>query len=685
MELIYLYIRNYGDIFKNVGFNFSSNYIASFKNNFLTIENNTNSVKGYYGDNVNNVVMLFGKNGTGKTTLLNILGMRRDDRSDDTYKKNQINDRKIKHSYFILYHLYDNYFCFEFVDYSFLFENEKIINIDMQNELANSALYKLPIGTIFMLDNGIFKYCDNITLKWLRYQSIKNDVEYAYITSDRYNNKISNRYRRNHEDYMFKRNYYLGEHKYEYLYEYLIQIKKINNTVLQKNDMYVSDCIKIEFDPYDRSEELSNYLEKIKKELDKLFGLKSNIQIQMEEKLLNKKQEDKRSKKDIFFHTFYAKAIEYYFLVQFVGWYDANGKIIDIEASVPDIDDIKSEVESLNKEDKMAVDTGLMDIMNFQNEYAYLLYQVQINTDTDGNIDLKKILIYVLNRVEIAAKYIVDTLDREAVPKIITLLEELPESFFESKNEIRISCDIEKPDEKITELLRLYDYYYSVRNDDVGSNSISKLLGIKMPYMSEGSRCFLDIVSKSISAIYATSPGDSLVLLIDEPDKDLHPELARNFLDILLESISKCKDRSVQIVLTSHSPFIVTDILPEYVYAIDESNGDRKITNNNATYATNIYYLLMDSFMLENTFGEYSYKQLKKIIEELSKSDEIGALDLERIRKIIDRIGEKTVKKKLLQMYNKHDDLKSKLVKQLLSETNEEKLRKIKEVLADND
>jgi hypothetical protein len=326
-----------------------------------------------------------------------------------------------------------------------------------------------------------------------------------------------------------------------------------------------------------------------------------------------------------------------------------------------------------------------MDIMNFQNEYAHLLYVIQKNTEVDGNINMKKVLQYVLNRVQNAAKNTIDILDKEAMLKIIVLLEGLPKHYFKSKRRIDIHCDVKKPDRRIIELLQWYDYYYRIRNEEVGGNNIFRLLNVELPKMSEGQRVFLDIISKAVSAIYAIKPEDSLVLLIDEPDRALHPELARKFLDTLLDSVVKCENRNIQVVLTSHSPFVVTDILPENVYAIDMDSGKRRIRNNNDTYATNIYYLLMDSFMLENTFGEHSYKKLKNIVELLSTTNEVEREELEWIKKIIDRIGEKTVKKKLLQLYKKKDTFKEGLVEQLLSETNETKIRKIKEILENHD
>jgi len=685
MELIYLYIKQCENVFENVEFNFSSNYIATMKNNELLVKENQNTVKNYYGNNVNSVSMFLGKNGMGKSTLLDILGMNREDRSNETYIRRK-GGYEVKSSYFILYHLYDDYFAFEFMDESFLEGKDKISNIDMENEIVQSALYKVPMGNIFELEGGVFKYRGNIITQWLENHDCKKKIEYAYITSDKYNNRISNRHREYSDEYTFERRYYIEGNNYEHLYKYFIYLKEINNDMLQEKNIVIENCIKIEDHIFDKEKEKGDYLQERKKELDKLFNLKSRIEIQMERKILKKEpQKDLRSVKEQFLHTFYAQAIEFYFLEQLVGWSEVDGLAIDVGTAIPSLEDIKNEINDLDNKLRDEVIHGLSKTINFQYEYALLRYIIENNRNANGDIDLKSVLIYTLNRVEIAANSNVNIFDLNAMLKIIPLLEELPECYFESKKKIKIRCDVNKPDKKIIELLKIYDYCYNIRNHENGSNCIYQLLNIELPKMSEGQRVFLDIVSKSVSAIYTVQEGDSLVLLIDEPDRALHPELARQFLNTLLENINKCKDRNIQIIISSHSPFIVTDILPENVYAIDMENGHRKIVNNKDTYATNIYYLLMDSFMLENTFGEYSYRQLKKIMKLLNEPNKIGLEQMKWIGKIIDRIGEKTVKKKLMDLYKEHDDLKTKLIEKISSETNQSKLIKIKELLESND
>lgn len=410
------------------------------------------------------------------------------------------------------------------------------------------------------------------------------------------------------------------------------------------------------------------------------------MQIEIEKKFNKKKiKKDSRSKKEIFLETFCAEAIEYYFLEQFVGWSENEGKRIDVNRADMSLADVERAISELDEKLKTEVINGLTEIMDFQEEYALLLYKIQNSRTENGKIDLKAVLEYTLNRVEIAASGTINIFDRHAVTEILNLLEELPKSYFVGKRSIRIKCESGKINEKIIELLRKYDYYFKIRNNEQGSNRISRILSVSFPKMSEGQRVFLDIISKAISAIYTIQPGDSLVLLIDEPDRALHPELARRFLATLLDSINKCQDRNIQIILSSHSPFIVTDILPEYVYSIDTENGKRKIINNKDTYATNIYYLLMDSFMLENTFGEYSYRQLKNIVQILNEKEEIGEEKLEWIKNIIDRVGEKTIKKKIMQLYEKKAHDKNNLINMLLTEKDENKLLKVREILEKND
>ena len=331
---------------------------------------------------------------------------------------------------------------------------------------------------------------------------------------------------------------------------------------------------------------------------------------------------------------------------------------------------------------------GTGELQDFQHEYALLLYKIGHSRMENGKIDLKAVLEYTLNRVTVAASGTIDIVDRNAVFELADLIEKLPDAYFINRKTICIDCGNGQEDAVFEELLTIYDYYYGIRNSEQGSNRIANLIDIIIPSMSEGQNILLEIISKANAAIESLNPGDSIVLLMDEPDKSLHPEWARRFLNDLLKSINMHKDKKVQIILTSHSPFIVTDILPEFVYSIQEEGEKRIIENDKNTYATNIYYLLMDSFMLENTFGEYSYSQIKGIIDELRENEDIEPRKLQRMKAVIDRIGEKAIKKQIMQLYSKKIEEKAdkrELMNMLSQENSVEKLERIREILLEND
>lgn len=384
-------------------------------------------------------------------------------------------------------------------------------------------------------------------------------------------------------------------------------------------------------------DETEEYLDEKIDELDKI--LKDSLNL------------DEENIKAEFISRFYIELIEYYFLNRFSGWIwnrEPESRGIDI----------------------------------LQEKYEKLVSRIETMSEDEECFD--EILNYVLNKVDTEARRTVQTNEQMAISEMLNVIKELPEKYFKTNRKIRIDCN-EPIEEKVSNLLRVYDFIYRGKDNEGSINTIDNVLGIIVPEMSEGQRVFLDIISKVTLAVDEIENGDNIVLLIDEPDRAIHPELARNFIDILLRNLNECQERTIQVVLSSHSPFIVTDILPENVYAItkEESNNKSIIKQKQDTFTTNIYYLLMDTFMLENTFGKYSYDKIKDVIKRL-KYDEIEEQELNSIKDFIDRIGEKTVRKKLLELYYAKDRRyveKQKISQEILHIDDEEKLRKIKRIL----
>ena len=75
MKLIALVIKQYDELFKNQIFNFSDEYKVSFnfETSELKIDKNPDYIENFYGESIYNISPIIGINGTGKTTVLNII------------------------------------------------------------------------------------------------------------------------------------------------------------------------------------------------------------------------------------------------------------------------------------------------------------------------------------------------------------------------------------------------------------------------------------------------------------------------------------------------------------------------------------------------------------------------------------------------------------------------------------
>ena len=73
MELVYLWVEKYKNI-QNQGFNFSPRFECDFDGETLTIDEKKEDeyVKDFFGENIN-VTAIVGKNGSGKSSVLNFV------------------------------------------------------------------------------------------------------------------------------------------------------------------------------------------------------------------------------------------------------------------------------------------------------------------------------------------------------------------------------------------------------------------------------------------------------------------------------------------------------------------------------------------------------------------------------------------------------------------------------------
>jgi energy-coupling factor transporter ATP-binding protein EcfA2 len=151
--------------------------------------------------------------------------------------------------------------------------------------------------------------------------------------------------------------------------------------------------------------------------------------------------------------------------------------------------------------------------------------------------------------------------------------------------------------------------------------------------------------------------GESIIVFIDEGEVALHPEWQRTFFHKVINYLSDLfKEKKIQLIITTHSPFVLSDIPKENVIFLDRNeNGNSQISNleKENTFGANIYSLLSDSFFMKNTIGAFAEKKMKWALEILKSGHNDYSIDeINELNYIIDSIGEPIIKEQFEYLFN---------------------------------
>lgn len=150
-------------------------------------------------------------------------------------------------------------------------------------------------------------------------------------------------------------------------------------------------------------------------------------------------------------------------------------------------------------------------------------------------------------------------------------------------------------------------------------------------------------------------PIKNLIILIDEGDAYFHPEWQKEYFLLLIELISRIFSHlKVQLIITSHSPFVLSDIPKENVIFLKREDQYMEISDlqeHKETFAGNIHTLLTDAFFLKDgTIGKFASKKLDDELKKLFSNDELSHEDYFRLKKFISIIGEKVLRFRLEEL-----------------------------------
>jgi predicted ATPase len=167
--------------------------------------------------------------------------------------------------------------------------------------------------------------------------------------------------------------------------------------------------------------------------------------------------------------------------------------------------------------------------------------------------------------------------------------------------------------------------------------------------ISSGQKAYLNMFCSIWDCIEKNTDNGHSLICIDEGDLYLHPQWQIEFIDKLLKCLPAISNGKVQLIFTTHSPLLISDIPKQCINITDnltnqEFLGTELITSRVIqTFGANLYDIYSSSFGLKNQrSGTLSSKYIDNILEILDK-DILTNIDINDLNSALDIIGDELI------------------------------------------
>lgn len=631
VELLYLYVGENNTPVKNIDICFSHKYAIKYEDKTLYIDKKEEyQNKDFYGKYVKKCSLIVGKNGSGKTTLLNFLGLM----SKNLNKYYNLRDKEKKQIFNASKAKFNCndlgcWFALYTINESFYIEGYNFQRLFGQTHLNNLRI---------SLDFSLFiKY--DFSKKSLSPISFANSNKIPHVDFYYYKRLLNS----NNTEFEFQENYAVSNIDNERNSTLRLFRKEITNA-------NISNIYNL----------FGKYSELL---FEKDFGKKAKIII--ENKELDYVSAEKFDKNIIsLFNRDTKTKFNYY-----------------------------NSDESSNSKDTFvsslyySLAFGLWNIYRSEININNLLPMNIISSNESKIIIEREIALYY--QKEIQEKFNEDFHDYvKDIDEFTKCLKNVDEKYFIHGQKIEIPLT-----QHNTSIQKVLDHFYRKSEE----NALDQIINIKYKNLSNGEHEYIEVFGsliKMLSEIESDNECKDRVLIFDEPDRTFHPEWTSNYISNLikiLNNFGEKKDIYFQIIISTHSPFMVSDVLKEDIYKIEINNESRKILNSEYGFASNYYDIMKDTFFLTSSVGHFAQEKIHSITIQIEEAKTIS--ELIENKKTIEAIGDEYLRKILihkycnkLEMLNEHE--KNMQTKEQIKEQiyrKEKELRDLKELLEKNE
>lgn len=332
-------------------------------------------------------------------------------------------------------------------------------------------------------------------------------------------------------------------------------------------------------------------------------------------------------------------------------------------------------VHKAYKKNMLQENVGLYDLL--LNNYLYELYTILYNvkrSEPNQYQDIKKILVSIENIMSQCNESLYKEVEKELCVLFDEILyatkndelSKMPWSVLMNKTclnfrngnydflkEIKKSdsylmCD---EDQQLSELLTHYADYEAL-NYQKDIYLIRNFMFRWYP-VSSGEISLVNLFSYCVDGLRSLCLNNSntILIIIDEIDCYLHPKWQQQILKYLLDFLNNCirqfgKKLHIQLVVTSHSPIILSDFCKEQIIMLKYEN-ERICTANPKidTFGGDIWKLHEKTFFLdEGDIGDFAKDKINTVLKVLDSTDSDIPKEVEYV---ISHIGQPVLKRKL--------------------------------------
>jgi predicted ATPase len=636
MELLFTWIEDYRNI-KNQGINFSAEFNITFDNqtNVLSITKRQNYIPSFFGKSISNISVIVGENGTGKTSILNI--------GNATFYFGRNTEK-----YFVVCNNE------ELLD-KLKFDTENLPKVDTYEE------FKLNDTLIIHYSNFIDNYFDS------NYNSLLPQNSFFEFSTNNIIRRLVDQFSGNLSSVSLE----LSSDTQSVLPIHM-HITEIENQLffLLKGDNHQKLLFK--------TPEILNIYFNVDREIQYLIDLYDG------EKMFGGGDVKVKSIIDCFLNNQLPK--------QFIN-NKANSRNLNLKISEREyalfllkwsmfLSFINSFSDGYTPGNWLRFDDNWIEkpIENWFN-YFFLEY-ITLEENSRGSKYDFQIKTWAENAIFFVEQF-EQVLDSDLVsfwqPNNVPLLSNHLKSY---GKKLFLTIDISKKQHNDFLFELLVDNYQKIQKPLFWLNVNRGFLSFSWRGMSTGEIALLRIFSRfnilreiithrrEVNSInYIKSQITHLIFLIDEGEIGLHPTWQQQFLNQLIQNIpSMFEDlgvKSIQLILTTHSPFILSDVPNNHVIFLEKDKEGNCIVNKNPlqdkkmTFGANIHSLLSDGFfMKEGLMGDFAKKKINELIDDLiEKGNLLSDERKSEIKTMIPLIGEPIIRKKIMDLYNEQINL----------------------------